>query len=29
MLITKESVLKLKGKTLHHKFFYFEIAINY
>jgi len=29
MLITKESVLNLKEKTLNHCFFYFQIACNY
>jgi len=29
MLITKESVLILKEKTLNHCFFYFKIACNY
>jgi len=29
MLITKESVLNLKEKTLHHCFSYFQITCNY
>ena len=28
MLITKESVLNLKKKTLHHWIFYFQTACN-
>jgi len=27
MLITKESVLNLKDKTLYHWFFYFQITL--
>jgi len=29
MLITNESLLNLKEKTLHHWIFYFQIACNY